>query len=100
MKNITKEQLVSIVKRLMLEPSNEVIDQILAEWNSIQRSLEFMNKFNTENIKPLTHINENLFVDFLREDIVSETDSITKQQALNNAGDFDNDFIITTKVVR
>lgn len=100
MKNITKEQLVSIVKRLMLEPSNEVIDQILAEWNSIQRSLEFMNKFNTENIKPLTHINENLFVDFLREDIVSETDSITKQQALSNAGDFDNDFIITTKVVR
>lgn len=100
MKSIDKEKLFSIVKRLMIEPSEQVIDQILLEWEQIQQQMKNMNKIDTSNIEPLTHINETPLIDFLREDIEDNSFSISKQQILENAPEKDDNYIITTRVVK
>ncbi|MBU4690372.1 aspartyl/glutamyl-tRNA amidotransferase subunit C [Mycoplasma sp. ES3157-GEN-MYC] len=100
MKTIDKTKLVEIVSSLMLEPSDEVINQILVEWDTIQKQLSFLNKIDTNGVKPLTHINETPIVDFFREDEVDYTGAITKETALKNAYDSDDDYIITSKVVQ
>ncbi|BAW18402.1 glutamyl-tRNA(gln)amidotransferase subunit C [Mycoplasmopsis bovigenitalium] len=100
MKSIDKEKLFSIVKRLMIEPSEQVIDQILLEWEQIQQQMKIMNKIDTSNIEPLTHINETPLIDFLREDVEDNSFSISKQQILENAPEKDDNYIITTRVVK
>lgn len=100
MKSIDKEKLFSIVKSLMIEPSEQVIDQILLEWEQIQQQMKIMNKIDTTNIDPLTHINETPLIDFLREDVEDNSFSISKQQILENAPEKDDNYIITTRVVK
>ncbi|BAH69450.1 hypothetical protein MBIO_0185 [Mycoplasmopsis fermentans PG18] len=100
MKKVTKEELKKIVASLMLEPTNEVLDQIMTEWKVLNKNLNMLKKLNTTNVKPLSHINEEALVDFLREDVEDTSYSINKQTALNNAMDKDQDYIITTKVVK
>lgn len=100
MKKVTKEELKKIVASLMLEPTNEVLDQIMAEWKVLNKNLSMLKKLDTTNVKPLSHINEEALVDFLREDVEDTSFSINKQTALNNAKDKDQDYIITTKVVK
>ncbi|MCT4469838.1 Asp-tRNA(Asn)/Glu-tRNA(Gln) amidotransferase subunit GatC [Mycoplasma sp. HS2188] len=100
MKVIDKEKLISIVKNLLLEPSDEVIEQILSEWNILEKQISNMQKIDTEGVKPLTHINEKPLLDFFREDIENNNWAITKEQALQNASDADEDYIITSKVVK
>lgn len=100
MKSIDKEKLFNIVKRLMIEPNQQVIDQILLEWEQIQQQMKNMNKIDTTNIAPLTHINETPLIDFLREDIEDNSFSISKQQILENAPEKDDNYIITTRVVK
>lgn len=99
MKNINREKLNLIVETLMIKPSDEVLDGILEDWNEIQSSIENLNKIDTTNIEPLTRINENLFLDFLREDVNDNSWSINKKQLLENSKDSDNNFILTKKVV-
>lgn len=100
MKSIDKEKLFSIVKSLMIAPSEQVIDQILLEWEQIQQQMKIMNKIDTSNIEPLTHINETPLIDFLREDVEDNSFSISKQQILENAPEKDDNYIITTRVVK
>ena len=66
MQKITKEELKIIVKSLMLEPTDEVLDNIMKEWKTIYKSLDLLKKLDTTNVKPLSHIDETPLVDFLR----------------------------------
>ncbi|UUD36017.1 aspartyl/glutamyl-tRNA amidotransferase subunit C [Mycoplasmopsis citelli] len=100
MKNITKEKLKEIVASLMIEPTDEVLNNILDNWNNIQNELKKFNKLDLENVAPLSHINETPLVDFLREDIVDNSFSISKDDILKNAKDKDQNYIITSKVVK
>ncbi|WP_029905411.1 Asp-tRNA(Asn)/Glu-tRNA(Gln) amidotransferase subunit GatC [Mycoplasmopsis opalescens] len=99
MKKITKEELKLVVKSILLEPTDEVLDQIINEWGIIQQHLMNLKCLDTQNVKPLTHINELPIIDYLREDEFDSTGSITKNQVLSNAKESDADFIITNKVV-
>lgn len=100
MKEITKEQLKEIVSSIMFEPSEEVLDNILENWINLQKELKKFEKLNLVNVKPLTHLNEQPLVDFLREDIEDTSYSISKEQILQNAKDSDEEYIITTRVVK
>ncbi|BAP00835.1 glutamyl-tRNA amidotransferase subunit C [Mycoplasmopsis californica HAZ160_1] len=100
MKSINKEKLAEIVKSLMLEPSDNVLEQILSEWDLIQKQMSFINAIDTIGIKPLSHIDEHPRIDFLREDTIDSSWAISKQTALQNALEYDQDYIITEKVVK
>ncbi|UUD35226.1 aspartyl/glutamyl-tRNA amidotransferase subunit C [Mycoplasmopsis caviae] len=100
MKKVTKDELKKIVASLMLEPIDEVLDQIMAEWKALNKNLNMLKKLDTTNVKALSHINEEPLIDFLREDVEDASFSISKQSALKNAKDHDSEYIITTKVVK
>lgn len=99
-KNITKEELYKIAESLMLEPTEDVVEEILKDWEILQKHIQMMNLINTENIEPMTHINENYQIDFFREDIEDTSWAIKKEHILANASESDQDFIITKKVVK
>lgn len=97
----TKEQLIEIVKSIMLEPKPEVINQILEDWNNLEDELKVLNKIDTTNIEPLSHIDEKPLIDFLREDEPNMNSSISKDNILSNAHQKDNDYVIVNdKVVK
>ncbi|WP_027120806.1 Asp-tRNA(Asn)/Glu-tRNA(Gln) amidotransferase subunit GatC [Mycoplasmopsis lipofaciens] len=100
MKEITKDKLKQIVLSLMIEPTDEVLESIMNEWHEIQKELELLNKIDLTGIKPLTHIDETYHVDFLREDEIDDSFSISKTQILENAFNKDEDYLITKKVVK
>ncbi|QGZ97301.1 glutamyl-tRNA amidotransferase [Mycoplasma sp. NEAQ87857] len=100
MQTMNKEKLIEIVSSLMLEPTDEVIENILNNWTKLQNELKSLDKLDLANVKPLTHINEELKIDFLREDIEDTSYAISKQDILKNAKDADDDYIILTKVVK
>ncbi|WP_416737978.1 Asp-tRNA(Asn)/Glu-tRNA(Gln) amidotransferase subunit GatC [Mycoplasmopsis meleagridis] len=99
MKEINKDKLKNIVSSIMLNPTNEVIENILQEWNILHENLAILDQLDLNNVEPLTHIDENKYIDFLREDKVDTSFSISKKDALKNAKEKDEDFIITVKVV-
>lgn len=99
-KNITKEELYKIAESLMLKPTEDVVEEILKDWEILQKHIQMMNLINTENIEPMTHINENYQIDFFREDIEDTSWTIEKEHILANASESDQDFIITKKVVK
>ncbi|KKB26671.1 Aspartyl-tRNA(Asn) amidotransferase subunit C [Mycoplasmopsis meleagridis] len=99
MKEINKDKLKNIVSSIMLNPTNEVIENILQEWNILHENLAILDQLDLKNVEPLTHIDENKYIDFLREDKVDTSFSISKKDALKNAKEKDEDFIITVKVV-
>ncbi|WP_406617318.1 aspartyl/glutamyl-tRNA amidotransferase subunit C [Mycoplasmopsis adleri] len=101
MKQITKEELKTIVKSIELDTNDAVLDQILLLWKDLSKRIDSLNDFDTTNVKPLSHINEVPIVDFLREDEVNtELVSIKKQDLLDNTKEHDSDYIITNKVVK
>ncbi|WP_036463661.1 Asp-tRNA(Asn)/Glu-tRNA(Gln) amidotransferase subunit GatC [Mycoplasmopsis sturni] len=100
MKEMTKEQLKEIVSSIMFEPSEAVLDNILENWMNLQKELKKFDKLDLVNVKPLTHLNEEPLVDFLREDIEDTSYSISREQILQNAKDSDEEYIITTRVVK
>lgn len=99
-KNITKEELYKIAESLMLKPTEDVVEEILKDWEILQKHIQMMNLINTENIEPMTHINENYQIDFFREDVEDTSWAIEKEHILANASESDKDFIITKKVVK
>lgn len=99
-KNITKAELYKIAESLMLKPTEDVVEEILKDWEILQKHIQMMNLINTENIEPMTHINENYQIDFFREDIEDTSWAIEKKHILANASESDQDFIITKKVVK
>ncbi|WP_338822846.1 Asp-tRNA(Asn)/Glu-tRNA(Gln) amidotransferase subunit GatC [Mycoplasmopsis felifaucium] len=101
MKQITKEELKTIVKSIELETNEAVLEDILKLWNQLGARLDQLNEFDLTNVKPLSHLYETPVVDFLREDIVDQDlVKISKQDLLNNAAEHDEDYIITNKVVK
>lgn len=100
MLKMDKDKLKDIVSSLMFEPTDDVLLHITENWTEIQRQLSWLDELDLANIDPMTHINENYQIDFLRDDEVDTTWSITKADILKNAADKDSDYVILTKVVK
>ncbi|WP_308699347.1 MULTISPECIES: glutamyl-tRNA amidotransferase [unclassified Mycoplasma] len=98
---INKEKIKEIVSSLMFNPSEEVLNNIIKNWNELENDLKNLDKLNLDNIKPLSHINEEYKIDLLREDeFDNEFKSIDKNQILSNAKTSDQDYVTITKVVK
>ncbi|MCU9933395.1 Asp-tRNA(Asn)/Glu-tRNA(Gln) amidotransferase subunit GatC [Mycoplasmopsis cynos] len=100
MKTISKEKLVNIVSSLMMIPTDKVIENILQNWNTLQKNLRFFDEVDLDNLEPMTHIDESYQIDFLRDDIEDDSYSINKKTILSNAAKSDNDFVTLNKVVK
>ncbi|AXJ70352.1 glutamyl-tRNA amidotransferase [Mycoplasmopsis bovis] len=101
MKGNIKEELKEIALSLMFKIDVKVLDDIMELWTDLNTRIEWLKEIDTSNVEPLSHINENRFIDFLRDDVEDNSlVSIKKQDLLSNAADFDEKYILTNKVVK
>ncbi len=101
MKGNIKEELKEIALSLMFKIDDKVLDDIMELWTDLNTRIEWLREIDTSNVEPLSHINENRFIDFLRDDVEDNSlVSIKKQDLLSNAADYDENYILTNKVVK
>nr|WP_318023661.1 Asp-tRNA(Asn)/Glu-tRNA(Gln) amidotransferase subunit GatC [Mycoplasmopsis agalactiae] len=101
MKENIREELKEIASSLMFKIDDKVMDDIMELWADLNSRIAWLKDIDTTNVLPLSHINEEKFTDFLREDVENEAIvSIKKQELLTNAADYDSDYILTNKVVK
>lgn len=101
MKENIREELKEIASSLMFKIDDKVMDDIMELWADLNSRIAWLKDIDTTNVLPLSHINEEKFTDFLREDVENESIvSIKKQELLTNAADYDSDYILTNKVVK
>ncbi|UWV79457.1 glutamyl-tRNA amidotransferase [Mycoplasmopsis felis] len=100
MEQITREKLKKIVKTLMFDSTEEVVDNILKNWLKLEKEIKWFDNLDLTNIEPMSKIDEEYYIDFLREDDFNNLDSINKSELINNAPQKNNDYVILTKVVK
>ena len=90
---VDKETIRKIVHLSRLEFDEKEEQSLLQDVNKILDWVEKLNEVNTENVKPLTHMSEE--VNILREDIVANT--LKHEDALVNGPKKDSDYFRVPK---
>lgn len=78
-----------------LEFNEEKEQEVLQDLNKILNWVDQLRELDTENVEPLTHMSEE--VNVMREDVAQNT--ITHEQALQNAPKKDSDYFRVPKVL-
>jgi len=90
---VDKETIRKIVHLSRLEFDEKSEQSLLQDVNKILDWVEKLNEINTENVKPLTHMSEE--VNILREDVVANM--LKHEDALTNAPKKDSDYFRVPK---
>lgn len=93
--SVTIEQLRHIAKLSRLNFTDDELMEFSGDFNKIVEYIDTLNEANTEGVEPLAYpvpheVN-------LREDV--EKKSITREEALKNAPDSDEEFFRVPKVI-
>lgn len=70
MSNITKEELLDVAGRAMLELTDEEVEQYTADLSAFMAYADKLNELNTDNVEPMTHALQQ--ANIMREDIVKD----------------------------
>ncbi|MBN0919253.1 Asp-tRNA(Asn)/Glu-tRNA(Gln) amidotransferase subunit GatC [[Mycoplasma] gypis] len=93
-----KAKMIKLANDLLFDVKEEVFELLNEEHENIKKQLTLLNKFNLDNIEPMTHINEAAIdFDLLREDEPKQ--GLAKDKLLDNAFDKDADFVKIRKVI-
>ncbi|WP_313770858.1 glutamyl-tRNA amidotransferase [Mycoplasmopsis felis] len=87
-------------KNINVWVTEEVVDNILKNWLKLEKEIKWFDNLDLTNIEPMSKIDEEYYIDFLREDDFNNLDSINKSELINNAPQKNNDYVILTKVVK
>ncbi|BAP39617.1 Asp-tRNA(Asn)/Glu-tRNA(Gln) amidotransferase subunit GatC [Metamycoplasma canadense] len=97
---MTIEKLKELANNLLLEPSKEVFELSSNLLSLIDTQLKELDEINLDNVKPISHINENKISFFdLRDDEINDETKITKENILENAYQSDDNLVIMKRVV-
>lgn len=72
MKENIREELKEIVLLLMFKIDDKVMDDIMEFWVDLNFRIVWLKDIDIINVLLLSYINEEKFIDFLREDVVNE----------------------------
>lgn len=86
MSNITKEELLDVAERAMLELTDEEIEQYTADLSKFMTYADKLNELNTDNVEPMTHALQQANV--MREDVVK--DVLDREEMLKSVKDYQN----------
>ncbi|WP_029513461.1 Asp-tRNA(Asn)/Glu-tRNA(Gln) amidotransferase subunit GatC [Mycoplasmopsis primatum] len=101
MKQTLKEELKEIAQSLMFDINEQVLDEIVKLWKDLNKRIKWLEDIDTTNVEPLSHINEEPKVDFLRDDVENNNlVSISKKDLLDNSKEHNDDYIIINKVIK
>lgn len=92
---LTKEEVLKVAKLARLEFNNDEIEKYQTELNEILNYIDMLNELDTENIKPLSQVNND--TNNLREDEVKP--SLSVKEALKNAPEKIDGTVVVPKVV-
>lgn len=92
---LTREEVLKVSKLAKLEFTNEEIEKYQQELNEILNYIDMLDELDTENIKPLSQINND--TNNLKEDEVKP--SLLVEDALKNAPETVDGTIVVPKVV-
>ena len=92
---LTREEVLNVAKLARLKFAPEEIEKFQVELNEILGYIDMLNEINTDEVKPLIQVNDE--VNNLREDKVKE--SLSVGEALANAPDSEDGTFIVPKVV-
>lgn len=92
---LTREEVLKVAKLAKLEFTNEEIEKYQQELNEILNYIDMLDELDTENIKPLSQINND--ANNLKEDEVKP--SLLVEDALKNAPETVDGTIVVPKVV-
>lgn len=67
---ITKEELLSVAERAMLELTSEEADMYAKDLTAFMAYADKLNTLNTDGVKPMTHALQQ--VNIMREDVVKD----------------------------
>lgn len=93
--SVDKDTINKMAHLARLELNDSQQEEMVKHMNKIIDWMDVLNKVDTENVKPLTHMSMELNV--LREDVVKET--LTHDEALLNAPKKDSDYFRVPKVL-
>lgn len=92
---ITKDDVFNTAQLARLEFDDEKLELFTGQLENILQHIQDLNELNTDNVAPTSHV---LDVSTpLREDTVEQT--ITTEQALQNAPETVDDFFVVPKVI-
>ena len=92
---LTREEVLKVAKLAKLEFTNEEIEKYQQELNEILNYIDMLDELDTENIRPLSQINND--TNNLKEDEVKP--SLLVEDALKNAPETVDGTIVVPKVV-
>ena len=92
---VTLKDVKHIAELARLEFSGEELESFTHQLNQILEYVEKLNELDTENVEPLSHPVEG--VNAFREDELKP--SISREEALKNAPDRDEEFFRVPKVI-
>lgn len=72
MKENIREELKEIVLLLMFKIDDKVMDDIMEFWVDLNFRIAWLKDIDIINVLLLSYINEEKFIDFLREDVENE----------------------------
>lgn len=94
--SVTKKDVEKIAMLARLKFEETEIEHFTDDMNKILGYVEKLNQLNTENVKPLSHPNENLNI--FRKDELKK--SISTEDALENAPDKEDKFFKVPRVIK
>lgn len=89
---LDKEFFNKVGKKIYIEANEKFINTLQQEFERIHQNLEKLQKIDTTNIEPLIRVGNPITI--LREDEIDSEISLEKKQALANAKEKNEDFII------
>lgn len=89
---LDKEFFNKVGKKIYIEADEKFINTLQQEFERIHQNLEKLQKIDTTNIEPLIRVGNPITI--LREDEIDSEISLEKKQALANAEEKNEDFII------
>lgn len=92
---VSKKDVEYIAMLAKLSFSDAEKEKMTAELNTILKYVEKLNEIDTTHVEPLQNMNERINV--LRDDVL--TGSISNEEALKNAPDFQDRFFKVPKVI-
>lgn len=92
---ISKQEVIDTAELARLEFDESNLEKFTEQLGRILEYIEDLNELNTDGIEPTSHVLE--LTTPLREDRVNQL--ITVEQALQNAPEKDEDFLVVPKVI-
>ena len=93
--NINKQTIHKVADLARIKIQEEEVDNLITEMSKILTFMEKLNELDTDHVKPLVYMNEE--VNVWREDIVKQ--EISVEDGLKNASKHNESFFFVPKII-